>query len=54
MITRPGVDKVKSEVWFRYSLTIDILIRAQKGRLIMFSLNMLDYLGLKLLVGGLA
>ena len=43
MITRPGVDKVKSEVWFRYSLTIDILIRAQKGRLIMFSLNMLDY-----------
>ena len=22
-ITRPGVDKVKSEVWFRYSLYVD-------------------------------
>ena len=41
--TRPGVDKVKPKVWSRYSLEISIFIMVQKGTLMMFSLNMLDY-----------
>ena len=42
-LTRPGVDKVKPKVGFKYSLLIGIFIMVQKGRLMMFSLNMLDY-----------
>ena len=41
--TRPGVDNVKTKVWFRYFLWIGNFIMVQKGRLKMFSLNMLGY-----------
>ena len=38
-LTRPGVNKVKPKVGFKYSLLIGIFIMVQKGRLMMFSLN---------------
>ena len=41
-LTRPGVDKVQPKVGFKYCLLIGIIM-VQKGRLMMFSLNMLDY-----------